>query len=745
MMRLTRPSIWLIRGYHCRRCLSSLPKPKDIELSRIRNIGIIAHIDAGKTTTTERFLYYSGLTSSLGEVHDGDTVTDYMTQERERGITITSASVTFPWKKHRINLVDTPGHVDFTVEVERSLAVLDGAIVVLDSSAGVEAQTVTVWTQADRYKLPRIAYINKMDKATANIDLCLKSMAKLGANPVQIHLPIKSKTGQYEGLVDIISMNKMLWNQSANQDGLDYSETSLNQDIDAKLFESAIKLREDLIGKLSDFDSQLSDQVLSTDDLNSISTELIVNALRRSTIRRKVLPVLLGSSYKNVGVQVLMDNIVKLLPSPVEAKKNFVKYYQDNFCGLVFKIIHDKMHGPLTFVRVYSGQVKSQAKLYNVNREKSEKCGKILTALANEYREVTECAAGNIAVITGLLDTVTGDTLVGSSAVAEKAKAYYRDDMVAAGGNSDNDVPILAGPKILEPVFFCSIEAPSLSKQRPLEEALVKLQREDPSLRVKTEEENGQMVISGMGELHIEIIKDRLLKEYGIEAYLGPLQVSYRETISESATETTEFEKIIGGTKNHVILALTVKPSDNFDAKPKVKVVVTNENNLAKIRLDRLKAIRSGISSALDHGPLLNFPVVGVDIELHWFESTFSTTSAVISAAASACILGALGKANMALLEPLMKLEVTVPGSYGGRVLSDLSARRVLLSEVGERPGDIRVINGVVPLVELVNYSTTLRTITSGTAGLSMEFDSYCRMNDEQHKLAYARVTGFAL
>lgn len=394
-------------------------------LLRTRNIGIIAHIDAGKTTTTERMLYYSGLTSTMGEVHDGDTITDYMPQERERGITITSAVASFPWRKHRINLIDTPGHVDFTVEVERALTVLDGAIVVLDASAGVEAQTTTVWSQADRYELPRIVYLNKMDKQGADVAMCLKSIRKLDANPVLIHLPVRSEADKFIGLVDIVSLEKTVWDTSASSDGSGFTMTRLSDkkstgDIDNVLYDTACKMRDELIGSLCELDEQLAEVVLANEHIDSLSPDVIYNSLRRATIKQNLLPVICGSSYKNTGVQNLMDSILRLLPSPLETKQtNAVTYYGDKFCGLAFKVIHDHILGALTFIRVYSGVLKPLSKIYNVNRSQTEKVNKLYSVLANEYKEVLVCTRGSIVIVTGLQICVTGDTLVASQDVAE--------------------------------------------------------------------------------------------------------------------------------------------------------------------------------------------------------------------------------------------------------------------------------------------------------------------------------------
>ena len=386
-----------------------------INIEKVRNIGIIAHIDAGKTTTTERMLYYSGITDEIGEVHDGDTVTDYLEQERERGITITSAAVTFPWKKHRINLIDTPGHVDFTVEVERALSVLDSAVVVLDASAGVEAQTITVWSQADRHKIPRIVYLNKMDKATADVDMCLNSIRKLGQTPVQIHLPLfdtsSAERRVFYGFIDLISMKQFKWTPGTDSDGTEYQVTPVEEA--SHLYEEASAHREELAGAIAELDEALSERVLSVANIDQITPNELTVALRRATISHKLIPVLCGSSYKNIGVQNVMDAIISVLPSPKDLVKQHTPFYEGHLCALAFKVIHHKRLGALTFVRLYTGEIKSNISVYNVNRNRKEKVAKVYVALADEFKEVASITAGNIVAISGL-DCITGDTLVSS-------------------------------------------------------------------------------------------------------------------------------------------------------------------------------------------------------------------------------------------------------------------------------------------------------------------------------------------
>ena len=693
-------------------------------------------------------LFYSGLTDGMGEVHDGDTVTDYMEQERERGITITSAAVTFPWKRHRINLIDTPGHVDFTVEVERSLSVLDSALVVLDASAGVEAQTVTVWSQANRHSVPKMVYLNKMDKKGADVNLCLKSIKRLGSNPLLLHLPVTTESGVFCGIIDVINMKKLLWKQLKGDtlnhgDGEEFSIEPLTKETDASQFKDALNTRENVIASLSDFDDDLSNAVLESPSLEDIPASLITNSLRRSTILGNFVPVMIGSSYKKIAVQPLMDGILSLLPSPLEVSKKHTKYFDGNFCGLAFKVIHHKMLGPLTFIRIYSGEVKPGSKIYNLSRSRVESVNKIFIACADEFKEIPVLTAGNIVVATGL-DCVTGDTLISSSSIIDEVKKRFLKDhpnFDSESGVKEVPLPLLTGPSVPDPVFFCSIEPPSPSKEKQLEKALKELQREDPSLKVSTDE-SGQVILSGMGELHLDIVKDRILKEYDVQAYLGPLQIAYRESIEQQVSHSLTNNKIIGGIKNFCKITLVLKPQE-VEKKNTFKVVVTRDNDLGSVRPDRLRAIENGVMSALSYGPLLNFPVIGVKIELMEFETIGSTTSAFISSTASSCVVAALKEASICLLEPLMKLEISVPINFGNKIISDLSSRRSQLGSVCER-NSLKMIDSVTPLSELVNYSSVLRTISSGTASLSMEFLTYQKMNESEKRVATERVTGLS-
>ncbi|XP_015782076.1 ribosome-releasing factor 2, mitochondrial [Tetranychus urticae] len=703
----------------------------DDSISKIRNVGFIAHIDAGKTTTTERLLYYSGRSSSMGEVHQGDTVTDYMVQERERGITITSASTTFLWKKHKVNLLDTPGHVDFIIEVERCLNVLDSAIVILDSASGVEAQTTTVWQQANRYNLPRIIYANKMDRPNANLNMCLESLSKLNANPVLVHLPFYVEK-RFTGLIDLPTLSLYSWaNSSSNDDGSNFSVEQLTKDHPS--WHESLQAREKLIEILSDCDNdneQLSESVI-TASISQIPSSIIINSIRRSVLRNRLNPVLLGSSYKKIGVQPLLDAFLRYLPSPVERPNALSKYYADNFCASAFKVIHHENFGPLTFLRLYSGSLTYPTKVYNINRNISEKITRIFIPFADQFKETQTAKFGDIVAVSGLSKTVTGDTLTISEKIADQArKSYAQDNSLQL----DECKPVFAGIQIPDPVFFCTIEAPSRSKQKDLDKALENLTREDPSLTVTNDTNSGQTILSGMGELHLEIVKDRILREYKVDAELGPLRISYRETPLTSSEETKSVNKAFGGVNNFVSMKLGIHPSSRSDSKFNLKVVVTQDNDLGKLRTDRLKAIENGIEMGLSFGPLCSFPVIGVDVELLEFRCSRATLQSFVSSVASETILAALSKASMALLEPIMLLEITLPNKYYGKVLSDISNRRgQLLNEIN-RTGDYRTIEALTPLSELYSYSSYLRTLTSGTAILSMKLDSYQKMNSSQQE-----------
>ncbi|XP_015038631.2 ribosome-releasing factor 2, mitochondrial isoform X2 [Drosophila pseudoobscura] len=523
--------------------------------SNIRNIGILAHIDAGKTTTTERMLFYSGKTRSLGEVHRGNTVTDYLTQERERGITICSSAVTFPWSGNRINLLDTPGHIDFTMEVEQSLYAVDGVVVVLDGTAGVEAQTVTVWTQADKHKLPRLAFVNKMDRPDADFDKCVNDLrTKLETQPVCIQYPSKNQDGLLT-INDVITLEQLTW--QPKDLGRSYSKTKLEPSDDLRQLQEK---RNELIDQLSGLDDELADVVISTESFDNVSNALIERALRRATCQQKVVPVLLGSAYKNVGIQRLMDAVNTYLPAP-EERNQIYDCFGNEVAGKVFKIVHDKQRGPLTLVRILRGEIKRGMRLI-CSRGQAEVVSKLYEPLADEYREVGAVQSGDVVICAGLKSTVTGDLLTSSQTALRNAQKRLKQSQGTVSTDEDEelDTDELFGidRQIPDAVYFCSIEPPSVSSQTAMEQALRQLQREDPSLRVSYDSVTGQTVLGGMGELHMDIIKSRILSEYKIDVDLGPLQIAYKETIESPSLTTLSVEKEIAGSKQNVSLTLEV-------------------------------------------------------------------------------------------------------------------------------------------------------------------------------------------
>ncbi|KZC06617.1 Ribosome-releasing factor 2, mitochondrial [Dufourea novaeangliae] len=579
------------------------------DVAKIRNIGILAHIDAGKTTTTERMLFYSGLIKTMGEVHHGNTVTDYMDQERERGITITSAAVTFEWKNHRINLIDTPGHIDFTMEVEQTLRVLDGAVVILDGSAGVEAQTLTVCRQADKYNIPRIIYINKMDRLDGNLDMNLRSIeSKLNVEVLPTQFPIKAE-GILKGIVDVVSLEKMMFSQ---QDmGFKYTKLKLSEKEDKSLWELALEKRRSLTDKLSSMDDKLADIIIEQESLDTISSQLLVDSLYRSTVSMKGVPVLVGSSYKNVGVQPLMDSILMYLPSPDQNKH--MKYYHSfnqHLSARVFKIVHDKQKGPITFFRIYTGSM--------------QKC-------ADDYEEISKIGHGNIVAVTGLKNTMAGDLVTTNATEASRARKQLESQENISPEDVENF--FASTSRILEPVFFCSIEAPSLAFQGALESALQQLEREDPSLRVTQDSESGQTVLAGMGELHIEIIKERIRSEFKIDADLGPLQISYRETIKNPVKDTFTPEFKIG--TNNYSVTVTISLIPDYQGSQTLLLDRSREyaENISAIRPKMLKALEAGAKFVQFHGPKLSYPVINMGVKLHWFECKPGTTTTIITAA----------------------------------------------------------------------------------------------------------------
>ncbi|XP_078071039.1 ribosome-releasing factor 2, mitochondrial isoform X2 [Mustelus asterias] len=672
------------------------------DISKIRNIGIMAHIDAGKTTTTERMLYYAGYTRALGDVDDGDTVTDFMAQERERGITIQSAAVTFDWKTHRVNLIDTPGHVDFTVEVERSLRVLDGAVAVFDASAGVEAQTLTVWRQADKHHVPRICFLNKMDKSRASFSYSIESIKqKLKVKPLLLQLPIG--TGKtFNGVVDLVTNEKVLWCPKSidDDDGTVFSRDPLVPTDDHELLKEARDARYALIEQVADLDDEFAELVLGvlSDNLDAIPPGRLSAAIRRVTLAQTAVPILCGSALKNKGVQLLMDAITKYLPAPNECQHDFIRCYGDDLCALAFKVVHDKQRGPLVFVRIYSGTMKPQSAVYNINKNCTERMSRLLLPFAEQQIEIPALQAGNIALAVGLKQTATGDTIVSSKSSA--AAAACRAGNKSGKKHKEQEGPVLAAVEIPEPVFFCTIEPPSMAKQPDLDHALSCLQREDPSLKVKIDPDSSQTVLCGMGELHIEIIHDRIKREYGIEAYLGPLQVAYRETIMHSASSSDTLDRTVGEKRNVVTAELSVHPwlGEGTMSTPVIEISDQLIEHLSK---ETLHAVENGIRNSCLQGPLLRFPVQDVVVVLQSLSVHPGTSVAMISACVSRGVQKALKQAGSQVLEPVMKLEITVDEDYLSVVLADLAQRRGSIREIQNRQHS-RVALASAPLAEMM-------------------------------------------
>lgn len=731
-------------------------------------MGIIAHIDAGKTTTSERMLYYSGFTRKMGDVDDGDTVMDYWTQERERGITINSAAISFPWKHHTITLIDTPGHVDFTFEVERSMRVLDGAVALFDGSAGVEAQSIAVWRQAKHYQVPSIAFLNKMDKPGASVDLSLDSMrSKLKATPLLTQLPIGSGR-DFTGVIDLIAMETLLWQRGT--DGVDFKRIPLvrksgNGEMDFTTFhnppestlnrdtvEQAAALREHLADQVMTLDSQLLEEAIAHSLEPAVLSEQHLRAgLRRLTLDCQATPVLCGSSLRNCAVQPLLDAIVTYLPSPSEGtRKTHVPEVLRGLYAYAFKVSHDPQRGLLVYLRLYAGSISPQTTVYNTTRQTEERVSRVLLMLAGGQREVRSMPEGSIAVVVGLKNTYTGDVIVESSAVA----------MVAQDAK-ETVCPQATPPLELEappPVFHCSVELASAAQQKDLDQALHRLTREDPSLQVSVNEETGQTVLSGMGELHLEVVHDRLRREHRLDCSLGQLQVAYRETPTTSVSQEASQECVVAGARHSVSLSLTLSPCCE-EHPPNAHPVVTLSPSISKKLASGgggegegqsgglRAAIEDGVVSGCMQGPLLGCPVQGVAVHVRTLALGQSTTPpAVVSACVADAVSRALRESGVQLLEPFTQLVVVVPDCHVGVVLSDLaSQRRALVREVDSQLGqdDYKVITASAPLATLVGYSSALHSLTSGTATFSAAFSEFAPVSREVERGIVNQMRGY--
>jgi elongation factor G len=679
--------------------------PRTFALEKVRNIGIMAHIDAGKTTTTERILYYTGRTYKMGEVHEGAAVMDWMEQEQERGITITSAATTCEWKGHRINIIDTPGHVDFTVEVERSLRVLDGAIALFDSVAGVEPQSETVWRQADKYRVPRIAYINKMDRIGADFDRGVQTMVdRLGAHPVPIQLPIGAES-EFSGIVDLVANQAIIY-----KDELGKEQDVI--DIPAELADVAGAAREHLLEEVSHYDDELLEMILEE---HEIPVDRLKSAIRKATLEIKMTPVLCGSSFKNKGVQPLLDAVLDYLPSPLEVppveglepakgssnggEREAERHASDDnpFAALAFKIMADPYVGKLTYFRVYSGRLEAGSRVLNVNTGRTERIGRILMMHANEREEVKEVYAGDIAAAVGIKQVVTGDTLAAP------------------------DRPIkLETIEFPEPVIKVAIEPKTKADQEKMSVALGRLAEEDPTFQVRTNEDTGQTEISGMGELHLEVLVDRMLREFRVEANVGRPQVSYRETIRGHAEKVEgRFVRQTGGSGQYGIVYIDVEPApgEGFDFINKIKG--------GAIPTEFIPAVEKGVEEALENGPRAGYPMVDVRVTLQdgKYHDTDSSELA-FKVAGSLALKQAVQKAKPVLLEPIFAVEVVTPEEFMGDVIGDLNRRRGHVQGMEPR-GNAQVVSAFVPLSEMFGYATDLRSNTQGRATYTMQFERY--------------------
>ncbi|MGE0014507.1 MAG: elongation factor G [Azoarcus sp.] len=677
-------------------------------IERYRNIGISAHIDAGKTTTTERILFYTGVSHKLGEVHDGAATTDWMVQEQERGITITSAAVTCFWKgmdnslpEHRFNIIDTPGHVDFTIEVERSMRVLDGACMVYCAVGGVQPQSETVWRQATKYKVPRLAFVNKMDRSGANFFKVVDQMkTRLKANPVPVVVPIGAEDS-FKGVIDLLKMKAIIWDEASQGMKFEY------HDIPAELVGVAEEWRANMVEAAAEANEDLMNKYLEEGELPE---EDVIAGLRARTLACEIQPMLCGTAFKNKGVQRMLDAVIQYLPSPIdippvagvdEDDKEVVRYAKDDekFSALAFKLMTDPFVGQLTFIRVYSGVLESGSTVLNSVKGKKERIGRILQMHANDREEIKEVLAGDIAAVVGLKDVTTGETLCDPSAPVILERMVFPD-----------------------PVIHVAVEPKTKGDQEKMGLALGRLAAEDPSFRVRTDEESGQTIISGMGELHLEIIVDRMKREFNVEANVGAPQVAYRETIRKAANDVEgKFVKQSGGRGQYGHVVINLEPAEQGKGYEFVDAVKGGV-----VPREYIPAVDKGIQETLNNGILAGFPVVDVKVTLHFgsYHDVDSNENA-FKMAGSMAFKEAMRRASPVLLEPMMAVVVETPEDYMGNVMGDLSGRRGIVQGMDDIPGGMKEIKAEVPLAEMFGYATQLRSLTQGRATYSMEFKHY--------------------
>ncbi len=689
----------------------------NITIEKTRNIGIIAHIDAGKTTTTERILYYTGLTYKLGEVHEGTATMDWMEQERERGITITAATTACFWRDHRINIIDTPGHVDFTIEVERSLKVLDGAVVVFDGVGGVEPQSETVWRQADRYNVPRIAFVNKMDRVGADFFKTIDQIRnRLNSNPIFIQIPWIDDD-EFKGIIDLIQMKLVVWEEDSLGSKYEFIE------IPDQVKDQAIMGRERLLESLSDLDEEVMESYLNG---KLITEEKIKSVLRKSTIVINAVPVLCGSAFKNKGVQTLLDAVVDFLPSPIDlpsvkginpyTNQEELRYPKETepFSALAFKIMTDPFVGQLTYLRVYSGKLTSGTSVYNSRKGSREKIGRLLRMHANKREEIKEISAGDIAAAVGLRNTITGDTL------------------------SDENKPIiLESLQFPEPVISVAIEPKTKADQEKLGISLGKLAIEDPSFKVKFDEETSQTIIAGMGELHLEIIVDRLKREFKVDANVGKPQVAYKETITASSQAEGKFIRQTGGRGQYGHVKIRLEPKERGSGFEFI-----DEIKGGAIPKEYIPAVEKGIEEAMETGVIAGYPVVDFGVRL--YDGSYhevDSSEIAFKIAASMAFKDAFRRAAPVILEPLMSVEVVVPEVFMGTVIGELSSRRGRIIGT-ELRGGMQAIKAEVPLSEMFGYATHLRSMTEGRGTFTMEFSHYADVPEMLSQGIKARVKG---
>jgi elongation factor G len=680
--------------------------PRQHPLELYRNIGIIAHIDAGKTTTTERILFYTGKTHRIGSVDDGTTVTDWMEQERERGITIVSAAVSAEWNGYQINIIDTPGHIDFTAEVQRSLRVLDGGIVIFDAVQGVEPQSETVWRQADRYDVPRICFVNKMDRVGASYQRTIETIReRLGANPIAMQLPMGSEAG-FKGVIDLVELKAIIWEDDL---GVDQKVIPIPDD----LYQEATKMREQMVERIAEVDDGLTEKYLEG---ASISNEELKKALRKGVLVGKITPVFCGTSLRNKGVQPLLDAVIDYLPSPADVPpvhgtnprtdEDVTREAQDDapMSALVFKIVTDPYVGRLAYIRVYSGKLVQGSTVYNTAKDQRERVGRLLRMYADRREDISEIFAGDIGAVLGLKGSFTGDTLCDMS----------------------NHV-LLENITFPEPVISVSIEPKTVADQDKMNEALRKLSEEDPTFRVRTEQDTGQLIIDGMGELHLEVLVDRMMREFRVQARVGKPQVAYRESITRTVDKAEyRYIKQTGGRGHYGHVVLKLEPGE-----PGSGITFTSRIVGGVIPSNYIPAIEKGVREAAEGGVISGFPVTDVSITLN--DGSFhevDSNEMAFKMAASMAFKEGVQKAMPVLQEPIMKVEVTVPEEYLGDVIGQLNSRRGVIQGMEPRPGNAQMVHGFIPLAEMFGYATDLRSATQGRGVFNMEFDHYARVAD---------------